>query len=309
MVDIRSAREAYYGKKTVSRGRLSSVEMRDAGDGKITFRGFASTTDDSYPVYDWLGEYDETIARGAFGKALREQDDVRLLVNHDGVPIARTKSGTLDLTEITDPADDPQGRNQTGLWCEAPDLDAANPTVQEIRSAMARGDLGEMSFSFMATRQEWNEDFSQRTVLEVKLLDVSVVTYPANPATSASISDGRSNDALRESTLARIASGNRLDQEQHEFVREAIAQRDALVAAGIEARDSMDVQINTVMSDGAIADAVVARDAARALAAARLESAKADSGVSPSLARGGIVKGSHLVMVGETGPESVIPAH
>jgi len=275
MVDIRAAREAYYGKKTVSRGRLSSVELRDSGDGKITFRGFASTTDDAYPVYDWLGEYDETIARGAFSKALREQDDVRLLVNHDGVPIARTKSGTLTLTEITDPADDPQGRNQTGLWCEAPELDAANPTVQEIRSAMSRGDLSEMSFSFMATRQEWNEDFSQRTVLEVKLLDVSVVTYPANLATSASISDGRSadKDALRESTLARIASGNRLDAEQHEFVREAIAQRDALVAAGV----APDARTAQVVADGAIADQAVARDATLALAAARLESAKADS--------------------------------
>jgi len=277
MVDIRSAREAYYGKKTVSRGRLSSVEFRDSGDGKLSFRGFASTTDDSYPVYDWLGEYDETIARGAFGKALREQDDVRLLVNHDGVPIARTKSGTLTLSEITDPADDPQGRNQTGLWCEAPDLDAANPTVQEIRSAMARGDLGEMSFSFMATRQEWNEDFSQRTVTEVKLLDVSVVTYPANPATSASLSDDRSEaNILRESALSLLASGRPINDEQREYLREAVEQRDALLSVNI----TLDVTDDGDEPDGDETDpTMMSSDSGRsaALAAARLESARADS--------------------------------
>lgn len=264
MADIRSAREAYYGKKIVSRGRFSDFDIREDDAGKLVFRGYASTTGESYEVLDWLGEYQETIAVGAFGKALREQDDVRLLVNHDGVPIARSsaKSNTLELSEILDPLKDPQSRGQTGLWCEAPDLDGSNPTVQEIRSAMLRGDLSEMSFAFMATRQEWNEDYTERTVLEVKLLDVSVVTYPANPGTSASMSDERA--ALRESSLARINSGNRLDAEQQAFVREAIEQRDALIAANLVVEDRDE---STVSTD----------ERAVALAAARLESAKADS--------------------------------
>lgn len=275
MPDIRAARGAYYGKKTVSRGRLSHFEMRDAGDGKVTFRGYASTTDVAYEVFDWLGEYDETIARGAFGKALKEQDDVRLLVNHDGIPIARTKSGTLVLTEITDPLADPQGRGQTGLWCEAPDLDMASPLVQSVQSAMARGDLSEMSFSFMATRQEWNADWTERTVNELKLLDVSVVTYPANPTTSASITDGRS-DATRELILSQLESGRSLDEGQRAFVRSAIEERDALIAVNITVEVTDDDDDDDTGSDDAGDGAMTISSDGRslALASARLEAAR-----------------------------------
>lgn len=270
-MDIRAARSAYYGNKTVSRGRLSQFEVRDAGDGQVTFCGYASTTGDSYQVFDWLGEYDETIARGAFGKSLQEQDDTRLLVNHDGVPIARTKSGTLGLREITDPLTDPQGRGQTGLWCEAPNLDMANPTVQEICSAMSRGDMSEMSFSFMATRQEWNADYTQRTVLELRTFDVSLVTYPANPLTSASLTDGRS-DAEREMVLAQLSSGRPLSKDQREFIREAIQERDALITIQITDDDDDEQPDEDVEDDQAD---VLVTTRALALASARLESARA----------------------------------
>jgi hypothetical protein len=48
---------------------------------------------------------------------------------------------------------------------------------------MDRGDLDQMSFAFKATRQAWSSDYSERTISEFKGFDVSVVTYPANPAT------------------------------------------------------------------------------------------------------------------------------
>lgn len=180
----RLERRAFYeGKPREQRMSVGHVEVRDAEDGGLTLAGYASITDAPYEVNDWLGTYSETIARGAFGKSLREADDVRLLVNHDGVPLARTKSGTLTLREIGKPEDDPQGANQTGLWSEA-SLDASSPLAQTVRSAMNRGDLSEMSFAFQATRQEWDADYENRTVREVRLFDVSVVTYPANPATS-----------------------------------------------------------------------------------------------------------------------------
>lgn len=177
-------------KPREQRATVAVIETRAEDDGTFVVSGYASITDAPYEVLDWLGSYDETIQRGAFGKTLLERDDVRWLINHDGVALARTASGTLDLREITNPADDPQGRNQTGLWSEAR-LDGASPLAQTIRSAIDRGDVSQMSFAFRATRQEWNEDYTKRTVLEAKLYDVSAVTYPANPATSISI-DGRS---------------------------------------------------------------------------------------------------------------------
>jgi len=141
----------------------------------MTFEGYAAVTGVPTTITDWLGAYTETISRGAFAKTLAEQDDVRLLLNHDGTPMARTKSGTLDLDE-----------DKKGLHAKA-ELDGASPLVQEISSAMRRGDLDQMSFAFQVTRQEWNGDYTERFINEVKLFDVSVVTYPAYASTSASL--------------------------------------------------------------------------------------------------------------------------
>jgi HK97 family phage prohead protease len=155
----------------------TEVEFRDGDEGTgLHLTGYASLTGVPYEVNDMFGSYTETVQRGAFKKALREKDDTRLLVNHEGIPIARTKSGTLKLSE-----------DEQGLHVDAPSLDGESPLVQTVRSAMKRGDLDQMSFAFQATRQEWNEDYSQRTIREVRLFDVSVVTYPASPSTEASL--------------------------------------------------------------------------------------------------------------------------
>ena len=191
-----SARSEHYtGKRREQRTatapiavRVDAISARDEDDGTFVVEGYASITGQPYTVRDWLGEYEEEFARGAFTKTLSEQDDVRWLINHEGVALARTASGTLDLREIAKPEDDPQGRNQTGLWTEAR-LDGSSPLAQTIRSSIERGDTSQMSFAFSATRQEWNEDYTERIVHEARLFDVSAVTYPANPATSVALGE------------------------------------------------------------------------------------------------------------------------
>lgn len=183
-------RKAYLDAKPREVRATSGAEFRELTDGQVRLAGYASVTGVGYRVNDWAGEYTETVRRGAFGKSLQEAQDVRLLVNHDGVPLARTTSGTLVLREVTEPGLYPQGRGQTGLWAEAT-LDPASPLVQTLRSAMNRGDMSEMSFGFQVTKQEWSKDYAERDVLEVRLFDVSVVTYPANPATSVQLNSAR----------------------------------------------------------------------------------------------------------------------
>ncbi|MFG3418738.1 HK97 family phage prohead protease [Micromonospora sp. NPDC048063] len=167
-----------------------TAELRAAGDDKTTLDGYASITGEPYEVKDWLGTYSETIERGAFKKTLAEKDDVRLLLNHDGLPLARTSSGTMTLAE-----------DGKGLHTVA-ELDRRSSLTNDIAIAMERGDLTEMSFAFSVTRQEWNGDYTERWIKEVKLFDVSVVTFPANPATSAKLRaadlDDLSDDELRE---------------------------------------------------------------------------------------------------------------
>lgn len=163
--------------------RFNTVELRRDDDGNPIFEGYATVYDVGYdvfggPPYGWV----ETISAGACDKSVRERDDVRLLVNHDsmtsfGVALARTKSRTLELES-----------DKIGLRTHAP-LDPANPVVVALASAMERGDVDEMSFAFRAIRQEWNDNYTERWVKEVQLVDVAAVTYPANPAATAQLRD------------------------------------------------------------------------------------------------------------------------
>jgi HK97 family phage prohead protease len=155
---------------------VSGLELRAADDGNPVLTGYALVYDTRYDIGGGpdSGGFTEIIARGAATKSSKD-GDVRLLVNHTGVPLARSKSGTLKLES-----------DDIGLRVSA-ELDPSNPVVAELRSAMSRGDMDEMSFAFRAINQEWSEDYELRTIRELKLYDVSVVTFPANPATVAQL--------------------------------------------------------------------------------------------------------------------------
>lgn len=168
--------DAGYAARTTSgitEARSYQIEAREVGDGVFHVQGYAATWGTSYDVaggapYGWT----EIIERGAVSKSLAERDDVRFLINHDGLPLARTKPGTMTLAS-----------DDIGLLVDVPNLDLTNPKAQELRSALERGDVDEMSWAFIVTRQEWNEDYTERRILEARMFDVSAVSFPANPAT------------------------------------------------------------------------------------------------------------------------------
>lgn len=186
------------GFSCLSEGRVLAEERRQhlevrATSDTLGLHGYAAVTDRPYEMYGGpdKGGWNETIAFGFAKKALAERDDIRLLINHDGLPLARTSSGTLQVAE-----------DYNGLMAEAVDLDLANPKVQELRSVLERGDADQMSFAFRVTRQDWNDDYTERTIREAQLFDVSVVTYPANPATvvglrATSVADDHTEDGPR----------------------------------------------------------------------------------------------------------------
>lgn len=151
-------------------------EDLDAGD--FVIEGYATVYDTWYDVAggpdNGIG-WREMFATGSTSKSIAERDDVRLLVNHEGVALARTKAGTLDLVS------DSVGLRSTGR------VDGNRPDVVTVLSALERGDMDEMSLAFRAIRQEWNDDYTERIVREAQIFDVSVVTYPANEATVAQI--------------------------------------------------------------------------------------------------------------------------
>ena len=152
-------------------GYLTNAELRADGDGS-TLVGYAAMFDS--PSED-LGGFTERIAPGAFKRTLGMDADVRLLFDHEGLPLARSKSGTLSLEE-----------DDLGLKVEAA-LDPNSPVARSVISAVQRGDIDQMSFAFRTVSDSWSADRSLRTLEEVQLFDVSVVTYPAYEATMAAI--------------------------------------------------------------------------------------------------------------------------
>ena len=143
-------------------------------DGPPVFRGHAAVFD--MESQD-LGGFRETIARGAFRKAIGEAQDTVALFNHDpNLVLGRTTNNTLTLRE------DPRGLHAE---FEAPDTSFA----RDIRELVRRGDVSQMSFAFTVAKDDWQERSDGsivRRVLEVdRLHDVSLVTSPAYLQTDA----------------------------------------------------------------------------------------------------------------------------
>jgi len=174
MVDRRHLRDSPE-RRGIASGQF---ELREVGGGQLLLTGYASVFNSPYDVYGGppMG-WRETVDPKAFDTTLSARADAHLLINHTGMPLARTKSGTLKLST-----------DSTGLHVEA-GLDPADPDVTRLVPKMRRRDMDEMSFGFRVKEDEWNEDYTERRLLEVSLHkgDVSVVNFGANPATSAQL--------------------------------------------------------------------------------------------------------------------------
>lgn len=168
------------------------AEIRQDDDG-ILVEGYAAVFDEEADIG---GQFLERIARGAFSEAIG-RDDVVFLINHDGLPLARTRSGTLELIE-----------DERGLKIKTR-LDPSDPDVARITGKMKRGDLDKMSFAFWPETQEWDEsgDVPVRTIVKASLHDVSIVTTPAYDGTEIglrSLEDFRKEQKQQNFSAARM---------------------------------------------------------------------------------------------------------
>ena len=209
--DSRSKMAKKIERRTYS---VRDVEARADGDG-MRLAGYAAVFNDaSVPL-----PFKESIAPGAFRKTLSETPDVRMLINHEGLPVARTKNGTLKLEE-----------DDRGLRFEA-DL-ADTQEGRDIYELVKRGDVDQMSFAFRVIRQKWNDDRSRRVLTEVSLADgdVSVVTYPAYPTTTVearehikhaikALKEGRQIDDATMMVLQTVFDDM---SEGHEYIMKAL---------------------------------------------------------------------------------------
>ena len=150
----------------VTRAGFGAIELRSAQEGEsIKVAGYAAVFN---AEADIGGYFIEKIAPGAFDDVL--DADVRFLINHAGLPLARSSAGNLRLSV-----------DQRGLYFEA-DLDPADPDVVSLVAKIRAGTVREMSFAFRADKETWDEtgETPVRTINHINAFrDVSAVTYPA----------------------------------------------------------------------------------------------------------------------------------
>lgn len=161
------------------------LEIRAVEDGAgVAVAGYAAIFNERADIG---GYFQEMIAPGAFDGRLG--DDCVFLVNHEGLPLARTTSGTLKLAV-----------DARGLHVETV-LDPSDPDAAAVIAKMRRGDMDKMSFSFRVEKETWDEsgDMPLRTIERIaELRDVALVTRPAYAGTEI---------ALRSLEAARASAG------------------------------------------------------------------------------------------------------
>lgn len=151
---------------------VQDLELRMDGDNPVVV-GYGAVFNS---MSNDLGGFREYIGSEAFEGRL--EDDVRFLINHDGMPLARTTNGTLRLSV-----------DERGLKYEA----KLNPNVSTSRDLMELlkdGTINQSSFAFIVEDDSWEmkDGMNVRTINKVsRLYDVSAVTYPAYNEASSSV--------------------------------------------------------------------------------------------------------------------------
>lgn len=159
--------------------RIFNIELRENGEDQPPhIEGYAAVFNS--PSEEMWG-FREVIEPGFFDDVL--QDDVRALFNHDrNFVLGRSASETLNI------AQDAKGLK----------VDITPPETDLVRdmvlTPMRRNDINQMSFAFTLkpNGDDWSENEGQVTRIlkkggALRLYDVSVVTEPAYPDTSANV--------------------------------------------------------------------------------------------------------------------------
>jgi HK97 family phage prohead protease len=191
------------------------LELRAAADGDgMTFAGYAA----KYNVPSLPLPFTERIAPGAFLRSLKSKNDIRAYVNHDDrMVLASTRAKTLRLEDRAD-----------GLFVEADLPDTSYG--RDLSTLIKRGDVQTMSFGFSTVKDSWSSDGNERTLEQVRLHEVSVVTgVAAYPQTTASVRNLRQiakrtatdADQLTEA-ISALESGEILTDEQADLLRTVV---------------------------------------------------------------------------------------
>ena len=168
---------------------ITNITTRSEDDEPIRISGYAAVFNSRTSIGNF---FDEVIKPGAFKSSINDKKaDIRALFNHDWDKVlGRTKADTLSLSE-----------DDKGLKF---DLELPNTTyAKDLAASMERGDIDQCSFGFFVTGEEWdyNQEPALRTITDVELYEISVVSMPAYEDTEASLVRSKDLDAKVEKRM------------------------------------------------------------------------------------------------------------
>lgn len=155
-------------------------ELRAADNNGRKLVGYAAVYNQLSQVI--AGAFRERVLPGAFARALRGEDDVRALFDHESCLIlGRSSAGTLRLS------DDAKG---LAYEIDVPETTAGNDLLISVR----RGDISQSSFGFRTLQDNWSvqpqpdgTSMEIRDLISVQLFDISPVAFPAYDQTEVSV--------------------------------------------------------------------------------------------------------------------------
>lgn len=152
---------------------LSDAAIKLDGD-TGRFAGYAS-------VFGGVDSYGDTIVRGAYDSTLRNNGKPKMFFNHDSyaLPIGKWLAAKED---------------DHGLFVEG-ELTAGNPQSDAVRAALKHGTVDGLSIGYYLKKGDFDETEEGRVIRKVsRLVEVSVVTFPADEAARVDLASVKTED-------------------------------------------------------------------------------------------------------------------
>ena len=166
-------------RKTIS---LSDAQVKFAKDGGATFAGYAS-------VFGGVDAVGDTILRGSYEYTLKNHGKPKMFVNHDswGLPIGKWVSAKED---------------DHGLFVEG-EFTPGMARADETLAALKHGTVDGLSIGYYLKKGDFDElEDGKRVIKRVsRLVEVSVVTFPADEAARIDLDSVKSEEIDRLETI------------------------------------------------------------------------------------------------------------
>ena len=154
----------------------------------VTIEGYVNAIErNSKPLMSRIGRFIERICKGAFHNALKRNQDIHCLVDHEwGRDVGSTSNGNLDLIE-----------DNIGLYARAVVTD--KETIDDARE----GNLAGWSFGFLDVPDgveagvDSETGLPLRKVRDMDLKEVSILTKRKTPAYDGTLIMARSDDDIQ----------------------------------------------------------------------------------------------------------------